>query len=65
MKDDKVVEDIELVRIETPQHSSDQVSVGMMIGEISQIQMITAFPLESNWNDQTKNSKSNAFQGKM
>ena len=44
VEDDIVVEDIELVTIKTPQLSSDQVSIGVMIGEISQ----------TGWNDQTK-----------
>ena len=58
LEDDIVVEDIELVRIETPQHSSEQVSIGMMIGEISQLQNT-----ESNWNDRTENQQSQCLPG--
>ena len=43
-KDDIVVKDIELVTIETPKQSSDQVSIREMIGEKSQ----------TGWNDQTE-----------
>ena len=52
VEDDIVVEDIELVRIETPpQISYNQVSIGVMIHEISEAN------LENNWNDQTESEQ--------
>ena len=54
VEDDIVVEDVELVTTETPQHSSDQVSIGVMIGEISQLPNTTS---ENTWNDQTDNQQ--------
>ena len=50
MEDDIVVEDIELVTLETPQHSSGEVSIGVMISEISQLPK----KVESMLNDQTE-----------
>ena len=46
VEDDIIVQDIELVRIETPQLSSDQVSTRVRSGERSQLS-------NTDWNDQT------------
>ena len=54
LEDDIVVEDVELVTTETPQNSSDQVSIGVMISEISQLPNTN---LENTWNDQIDNQQ--------
>ena len=54
VEDDIVVEDVELVTTETHQNSSEQVSIGVMIGEISQLPNTTS---ENTWNDQTYNQQ--------
>ena len=54
VEDDIVVEDVELVTTETHQNSSEQVSIGVMIGEISQLPNTTS---ENTWNDQTDNQQ--------
>ena len=58
VEDDIVFEDIELVRIETPpQIFSDQVSIEVMIHEISEAN------IDNIWNDQTESEQIQCFPG--